>query len=100
MTPISYHPAFEHQLVGKDRDNCGIGAERADILWVQQGECTEYVPAGVRLLRENSWIRTAVNPKKAYLSSGREWQVLSTESTKKTSPKKQTGGKGRGNEGE
>jgi hypothetical protein len=27
--------AFEHELVGEDHDDCGIGAERADILQVQ-----------------------------------------------------------------
>jgi hypothetical protein len=55
--------AFERELVGEDHDDRGIGVERADVLRFQRGEFAEYAPAGVRSLRESSWIRTA-NPKK------------------------------------
>jgi hypothetical protein len=39
--------AVERELVGEDRDDCGMGAERTNVLRVQRGECAEHAQAGV-----------------------------------------------------
>jgi hypothetical protein len=39
--------AVERELTGEDCNDCGIGVERTNILWVQRVECAEHAQAGV-----------------------------------------------------
>jgi hypothetical protein len=37
----------ERELAGEDHDDCGIGAERTEVLRVQRRECAEHAQAEV-----------------------------------------------------
>lgn len=60
--------AVERELVGKDRDVCGIGAERADVLRVQRGKCAEHAQAGVGRYEKTAGSELVSIKKNAHLS--------------------------------